>query len=121
MVAAGYGGLALTGAVWGFAWYFLLTLMRGLQGPLLRMQLQQLCRSGERASVLSLKSLLFRLGFIAAAPAVGAMADRTGLTVTFLVLMTILLALLIPLGMVFLAGVRHPAPRLSESAGDAVY
>ncbi|MCM2265561.1 MAG: MFS transporter, partial [Desulfuromonadales bacterium] len=84
LTAAGYLGLAATRAVWGCAWYFLLTLMRGLQGPLLRLHIQQQSRSSERASILSLKSLLFRLGFIAAAPLVGILADRAGLAATFL-------------------------------------
>lgn len=102
LTAAGYLGLATTGAVWGFAWYFLLTLMRGLQGPLLRQRLQQQSRRGERASVLSLKSLLFRLGFIAAAPLVGRLADRFGLAATFLLVLAGLGGLLLPLAALFL-------------------
>jgi len=102
LIVAGYLGLALTHAVWGFAWYFLLTLMRGLQGPLLRLHLQQRSRRSERASILSLKSLLFRSGFIVAAPLVGALADRVGLSGTFLALLAGLLLLLLPLGWKFL-------------------
>jgi hypothetical protein len=106
LIGAGYLGLAGTEAAWGCAWYFLLTLMRGLQGPLLRLQLQQRSSRSERASILSLKSLLFRLGFIAAAPAVGALADRIGLAATFLVLLAGLFALLLPLGLLFLGALR---------------
>jgi len=102
LIVAGYLGLALTHAVWGFAWYFLLTLMRGLQGPLLRLHLQQRSRRSERASILSLKSLLFRSGFIVAAPLVGALADRVGLSGTFLALLAGLLFLLLPLAWKFL-------------------
>jgi len=105
LVAAGYLGLAATEAIWGFAWYFLLTLMRGLQGPLLRLHLQQRSSRSQRASILSLKSLLFRLGFVAAAPAVGAMADRAGLAATFLVLLGVLAVLLAPLALAFLRAV----------------
>ena len=57
LVAAASTGLALPAgeqAIWGFAWYFLLTLMRGLQGPLIRLQLQKRSRQGERASILTL-------------------------------------------------------------------
>lgn len=102
LTAAGYLGLAATRATWGFAWYFLLTLMRGLQGPLLRLRLQQQSRSGERASILSLKSLLFRLGFIAAAPLVGALADHAGISTTFLLILLGLGTLLLPLAAKFL-------------------
>ncbi|TLM69020.1 MAG: MFS transporter [Deltaproteobacteria bacterium] len=103
LTAAGYLGLAATGAVWGFAWYFLLTLMRGLQGPLLRLHIQQCSRRSERASTLSLKSLLFRIGFVAAAPLVGGMADRAGLPATFLAVLTGLAVLLVPLAICFLS------------------
>ena len=102
LIVAGYLGLALTHAVWGFAWYFLLTLMRGLQGPLLRLHLQQRSRRSERASILSLKSLLFRSGFIVAAPLVGVLADWVGLSGTFLALLAGLLFLLLPLAWKFL-------------------
>lgn len=105
LTVAGYLGMALTQAAWGFAWYFLLTLMRGLQGPLLRLHLQQRSRRSERASILSLKSLLFRIGFITAAPLIGALTDRSGLSATFLVLCAALLLLLFPLGLLFLRAI----------------
>jgi MFS family permease len=108
LTVAGYLGLTLTGAVWGFAWYFLLTLMRGLQGPLLRLTLQRHSQRRERASILSLKSLLFRLGFIASAPLVGILADRSGLAATFLALLFGLLILLLPLAWLFLASREEP-------------
>jgi MFS family permease len=102
LIAAGYLGLAFTHAVWGFAWYFLLTLMRGLQGPLIRLHLQQRSRRSERASILSLKSLLFRSGFIVAAPVVGLLADQVTLATTFLFLLGGLMLLLLPLAVKFL-------------------
>ena len=105
LIAAGYLGLGLTDAVWGFAWYFLLTLMRGLQGPLLRLHLQRRSSRSERASILSLKSLLFRSGFVAAAPVVGVLADHAGLAATFLALLAGLMVLLLPLAVKFLAAV----------------
>ena len=55
----GYLGLGLTGSLWSFLFYYLLTALRGLQGPLLRNRLQQASRRANRASILSLKSLLF--------------------------------------------------------------
>lgn len=110
LTATGYLGLATTGAIWGFAWYFLLTLMRGLQGPLLRLRIQQRSRRGERASILSLKSLLFRLGFIAAAPLVGMLADRYGLAMTFLAILIGLALLLGPLALAFHATIESTVP-----------
>jgi MFS family permease len=106
LTAAGYLGMAFTTAVWGCAWYLLLTLMRGLQGPLVRLHLQHLSTRGERASILSLKSLLFRLGFVATAPLVGALADRYGLAATFVVLLVGLVILLIPTTMALLGSLR---------------
>jgi MFS family permease len=86
LVVAGYAGLALSQAIWSFAFYFLLTIMRGIQGPFLRLSLQKQSDRHERASILSLKSLVFRLGFVMTGPLVGVLADYTGLSVTFLVL-----------------------------------
>jgi MFS family permease len=89
LVVAGYAGLAFSQVIWCFAFYFLLTIMRGIQGPFLRLALQKQSDRHERASILSLKSLVFRLGFVITGPLVGVLADRSGLSLTFLVLMII--------------------------------
>ncbi|HSR87823.1 MAG TPA: MFS transporter, partial [Pontiella sp.] len=94
LVATGYAGLAFSQVIWGFAFYFLLTIMRGIQGPFLRLALQKQSDRHERASILSLKSLVFRLGFVITGPLVGALADRSGLSLCFLVLMIIQLLLI---------------------------
>ena len=94
LVAAGYAGLAFSQVIWGFAFYFLLTIMRGIQGPFLRLTLQKQSDRHERASILSLKSLVFRLGFVITGPLVGVLADRSGLSLCFLVLMIIQLLLI---------------------------
>ena len=86
LVVAGYAGLAFSQAIWGFAFYFLLTFMRGIQGPFLRLALQKQSERHERASMLSLKSLVFRLGFVITGPLVGVLADHSGLSLSFLVL-----------------------------------
>ncbi|MEN8686202.1 MAG: MFS transporter, partial [Desulfuromonadales bacterium] len=86
LVVAGYAGLALSQVIWSFAFYFLLTVMRGIQGPFLRLALQKQSNRHERASILSLKSLVFRLGFVISGPMVGALADYSGLSLSFLVL-----------------------------------
>jgi len=106
LVAGGYLGLGLSHALWGFTFYFLLTLMRGLQGPFFRHCLQQQSQRSERASVLSLKSLLFRLGFAVTGPGVGLLADRFGLHATMLVLGALLILLLVPISLLFLQATR---------------
>lgn len=75
---AGYIGLGLSYALFGFAFYFLLTLMRGLHGGVLHPLEQRLIPSANRAGVLSLRSLLFRAFFFVLGPAVGAGVDRYG-------------------------------------------
>ncbi|WP_249621069.1 MFS transporter [Desulfuromonas sp. CSMB_57] len=96
LIVTAYAGLGLTAAVGSFLFYFLLTFMRGLQGPLLRQQLQQAGSRRNRASILSLHSLLFRVGFVATGPLIGHLADQQGLGPTFL-LLALLFALLLPL------------------------
>lgn len=90
LVIAGYAGLACSQAIWGFVFYFVLTVMRGIQGPFLRLALQKQSERHERASILSLKSLVFRLGFVVSGPLVGVLADRSGLNLCFLVLLVLL-------------------------------
>lgn len=99
---AGYFGLGLWPGVWSFLCYYLLTAMRGLQGPLIRHHLQMASRRHNRASVLSLKNLAFRLGFVASGPLVGVAADSAGLPATFLGLGLLLGLLLLPLSTRFL-------------------
>lgn len=98
LIVVGYAGLAFNQLIWGFAFYFLLTFMRGIQGPFLRLALQKQSERHERASILSLKSLTFRLGFVITGPLVGMLADRAGLSFCFLVLLitqTLLIAIAI--------------------------
>lgn len=101
LVLAGYIGLGMTGGLWGFLFYFSLTAMRGLQGPMLRYRIQQQSPPGRRASVLSLKSLLFRLLFVLTAPLIGHLADGIGLEKTFLVLAGLFAAFLLLLTALF--------------------
>jgi len=103
LIAVGYAGLWLYQGLWCFLFYYLLTLMRGLQGPLLRHEIQQLVDRSCRASILSLKSLLFRLSFVATGPLIGLYADRLGLPLAFGTCGAVLLVLLIPLTRRFLA------------------
>jgi MFS family permease len=86
LIVVAYLGLGITTAVWGFLFYYLLTAMRGLQGPLMRSRLQALSSRANRASILSLHSLAFRTGFVVTGPLVGLLADSHGLSTTFLLL-----------------------------------
>lgn len=89
MIVVAYLGLGTITAVWGFVFYYLLTAMRGLQGPLMRSRLQAQSSRANRASILSLHSLAFRLGFVLTGPLVGLLADSQGLAMAFLVLAAI--------------------------------
>jgi MFS family permease len=96
LIVAGYAGLGLTSMVGSFLFYFLLTAMRGLQGPILRSFLQQHSTRHIRASILSLHNLLFRLGYVVSGPLIGMLSDTRGLQTAFLVLAGAF-ALLLPL------------------------
>lgn len=86
LVAVGYGGLGATHAFWGFVFYFALCLCRGLNGPLLSHEEQRVIPSGDRASFVSLRSLVFRLGFCVIGPLAGMALERFGDHATLLVL-----------------------------------
>lgn len=78
LIAVGYGGLGLTHAVWGFAFYFALTLMRGLNTPVLHHAEQRQVPSSDRAGFISLRSLTFRGLFLVIGPLLGFGIDRYG-------------------------------------------
>lgn len=101
LVAAGYLGLGVTGGVWGFLFYYLLTSMRGLRGPMMLNITQKECPSANRAGILSLQSLCFRLLFVCTGPLVGMLADRHGVGRAFLVLLFVFLIVLPPLAILF--------------------
>lgn len=112
LIVGAYAGLGLTSLTVSFLFYFLLTAMRGLQGPILRGFLQQHATRHMRASILSLHSLLFRLGYVVTGPAVGWVSDARGLQTAFLVLAGAF-ALLLPLA--FRSFLRHQAEDGGES------
>ena len=86
MILTGYLGLGLTPGIFSFLFYYLLTAMRGLQGPFLRHFLQKEGARKNRASLLSLKALTFRLGFVVTAPFIGFLADSGSVQETFFIL-----------------------------------
>lgn len=79
LVLLGYAGLAATASAWGIAFYLCLMTVRGLQGPVLATVMQRDAPGQDRASVLSLAALLFRLSFVVVGPPIGALVDRAGM------------------------------------------
>jgi MFS family permease len=114
LVGLGYAGLWLYQGIWCFLFYYLLTAMRGLQGPILRHEIQSRVERSCRASVLSLKSLMFRLGFVATGPLVGYLSDLYGLALAFAGTGLVLLLLLIPVSRHFLGLAREAETMNSE-------
>ena len=110
LVWGGYLGLGTSGGVWGFLFYYSLTIMRGLRGPLMLAHAHHESPSSHRAGILSLQSFVFRLMFAISGPLVGMLADASGVRQTFQYLLVVFLVLLPPLAFVY---VRH----LREEAG----
>lgn len=102
LVALGYGGLGMSGGIWGFLCYYALTCMRGLRGPMLLDHAQRESPSTHRAGLLSLQSLAFRLLFVCTGPLIGRLADAAGVQRTFQLLGYCFLAVLPPLVWLFL-------------------
>jgi len=101
LVWGGYLGLGWSAGVWGFLFYYLLTAMRGMRGPLLLHVAQAEIPSSNRAGMLSLQSLSFRLLFALTGPLVGRYADTRGVGETFQLLFIVFLLLLPPLVCLF--------------------
>jgi len=76
LAALGYWGLGLSASASGVVFYLGFMTVRGLQGPLLTSILQKDAPPDDRASVLSLNVLLFRLLAAVALPPIGMLADR---------------------------------------------
>lgn len=111
LAVIGYGGLWSTAGLWGFLFYYVLTAMRGLQGPIMRNNLQLASTRSNRASILSLNSFSFRMAFVMTGPLVGMCADRLGLHQTFGLLALFFLLILPPCARMFVCNL----PELVES------
>ena len=110
--AISYAALGLSPAA-GFAFYLGFMVVRGLQGPLLASVLQADAPPEDRASVLSLNTLLFRLATVGILPLIGALADRVGLDAVLLLLGAVSAA--VALGAWWPFWRAHRAPRRSTS------
>lgn len=106
LIVAGYFGLGLIGGLWGFLFYYLLTAMRGLRGPIIRNLVQVESPSANRAAILSLQSVSFRICFACVGPFVGKLADAVGVQQTFHILMYGFLVAIPPLAFLFLRSFR---------------
>ncbi len=109
MIGAGYFGLGVIGGLGGFLFYYLLTAMRGLRGPMMLSFTQKESPSANRAGILSLQSLSFRLFFACTGPFIGRLADTAGVMQTFHVLLYAFLIILPPLAVLFLRSNRPAA------------
>ncbi|UPU35253.1 MFS transporter [Geomonas paludis] len=102
LVVVGYLGLGLAGGIWGFLFYYLLTCMRGLRGPMMLAHTQRESASANRAATLSLQSVSFRLLFVVTGPLVGKLADQGGVGQSFYLLFYAFLVSLPILAVLFL-------------------
>jgi MFS family permease len=99
LVPLGYTGLAAGQAAWCIVFYLCFMTVRGLQGPILATVMQHDAPPEDRASVLSIATLLFRLSFVVAGPPIGALVDRAGMEAALGVLAVVLgLAALLAFG-----------------------
>ncbi len=101
LVGAGYCGLGIAGGLWGFLFYYLLTTMRGLRGPMMLNITQKECPSANRAGILSLQALCFRLLFVCTGPLIGMLADQYGVHQAFQYLLYAFMVVLPPLVFLF--------------------
>jgi hypothetical protein len=79
LVPVGYAGLSLVQGKWSIVFYLCFMTIRGLQGPILATVMQHDAPPEDRASVLSIATLMFRLSFVVAGPPIGALVDRAGM------------------------------------------
>jgi MFS family permease len=113
LVPLGYVGLAASTSVWGAAFYLCFMTLRGLQGPILASVMQADAPDEDRASVLSLVALVFRLAFVVAGPPIGVLVDRAGLETA----LAVLAAFFTVIGFTALALFAH-AHRIPRAAGS---
>lgn len=78
---AGY----LSTTVWSLAFLWMFWLVRGIAMPIVSHYVQQDCSDSNRATVLSMQSLMTRIIFSVCAPALGWLADNYSFSVAFFV------------------------------------
>ena len=109
LVPLGYVGLAATASAWGLTFYLCFMTIRGLQAPILTRIMQEHAPGEDRASVLSLAALLFRLAFVLVGPPVGLLVDRAGMPAALGVLAVVFTAVTLAALGAFTRAHRGPA------------
>jgi MFS family permease len=109
LIPLGYAGLAASPAAWGIVFYLCFMTIRGLQGPILATVMQEDAPGEDRAGVLSLAALLFRLAFVVTGPPIGALVDRVGLEAALVVLGALFTATGLATLVLFARAHRRPA------------
>jgi hypothetical protein len=110
LVLVGYLGFAWSASPWGVVFYLCFMTVRGLQAPVLVGVLQEEAPSGDRASVLSVAALLFRLSFVVTGPPIGILVDMSGMQTTLVGLAIAFTAISLAAWLGFSRAPRH-APR----------
>jgi len=77
-IALGYFGLGWSHALFGFAFYFAFGISRGISAPVFAEAEQAEIPSSDRATLISMRSLVFRLTFGVLGPAMGVAVDAVG-------------------------------------------
>lgn len=91
-IGSGYLCLSLFSTIWAVAFLYLFYMVRGVATPVLRNYINESTPSEIRATVLSIRSLIIRLSFVAVGPFLGWYADGYGMSATLLVGGTVFLA-----------------------------
>jgi hypothetical protein len=76
--AVAYAALGLSHGLYAAFFYYGLTLVRGLQAPLLHHEEQRLVPSSDRAGFLSFRNFLFRGSYVVLGPVIGWAVERYG-------------------------------------------
>ncbi|RPH90064.1 MAG: MFS transporter, partial [Calditrichaeota bacterium] len=84
LIGAGYGLAAATHSLWLMAVFFIFYFVRGIHGPVLTHYINQIISSENRATILSIRSLLTRLIFIIVGPLTGWLKDIYSFRAAFL-------------------------------------
>src|SRR5262245_11450264 len=112
LVFVGYAGLvAASASAWSVVFYLCFMTIRGLQGPILSTVMQEDAPGEDRASVLSLAALLFRLAFVVAGPPVGLLVDRAGMNTALAILAIVFTAAALAAHVAFARAHRAAAAR----------
>ncbi len=85
LIIIGYSGLAFLPGIIGFAFYYFLTIERGINYPVLNDIQQKVISSENRAGMLSITNFSFRIIFAAICPLAGMLIESHGFKVFFTV------------------------------------